>query len=212
MTSTPQAYPLSWPDGWKRTPPASRRNGKFQRYKRALTIADARTRLTDELDRIRAVEVTLSTNVELRADGAPRSDRREPDDPGVAVYFRMPGNRPVALACDHYLTVADNIAALAAVVEAKRAILRHGVVTAEQEFRGYLRLPPPITAGPPWREVLGMAELQGDLPKAAVLDIAEGVFRRLSRSAHPDQPGGSGDAQARLNRAIEDARKELGNG
>lgn len=201
MTDTPSAYPLAWPaQGWTRHSPSARRYGQFRHQGKHITIEVARRRLADELAMMGARQITLSTNIELRADGHPRSDRRAPTDPGVAVYFRV-AQQPIVLACDRYDSVAANIAALAAVIEAKRAILRHGVVSAEQEFRGYAALPAPET----WREVLGV-------PPNATLAQAEAQWKALAKLAHPDVLTGSHDAITRLNSAIAAARKELGNG
>jgi hypothetical protein len=41
------------------------------------------------------------------------------------------------------------------------------------------------------------------------LGVVEDMYRRLARERHPDN-GGSHDAMAELNRAIEEARKALG--
>jgi hypothetical protein len=121
------AYPLQWPVGWKRIPAHHRQRAKFAKVNtdhhpqigtwksvQELTVADALRRLFRELDLLSASNCVVSTNVETRADGLPRSDRRAPDDPGVAVYFQLHGKDRV-LACDKWDRVADNIAAIAAV-------------------------------------------------------------------------------------------------
>ena len=109
-------------------------------------MTDARERLADELDRLGARYVVLSTNMELRLDGQPRAGQSEPADPGVCVYFQLK-DRPTVLPCDRYTTVAGNMAAIAAHIEATRAIERHGVGTLEQMFTGFqaLRGPGPKT-------------------------------------------------------------------
>jgi hypothetical protein len=84
-----QAYPLQWPQGRPRT--ASPRTGRFSKTTRTrqgwdqkveLTVADAVGRLQDEIDRLGARQYVLSTNLELRLDGLPRSSQAEPRDPG----------------------------------------------------------------------------------------------------------------------------------
>lgn len=124
------AYPLLWPEGHPRHAPAQRKPGKFHRTERVyssggaynrkidMTIAAALARLQDELDRIHARYVVVSSSVDLRLDGLPRSGAREPDDPAVAVYFQLDG-RPHCLPCDTYTTVAANIAAVAALDRAR---------------------------------------------------------------------------------------------
>src|SRR5690606_37528542 len=116
-------------------------------------IADANQRLQAELDRLRAKSVILSTNVELRLDGMPRSDRSPPADPGVALYLRLNG-RDTVLACDKWDRVADNIVAIAKHIEALRGQDRWGVGTLEQAFAGYQALPAPEQ----WWQVLGISE------------------------------------------------------
>lgn len=191
------AYPLSWPEGWPRTPVYRRTPSRFSKAGRDLTVADARTRLADELDRLGARNTILSTHIVLRADGLPRSGQSEPSDPGAAIYFTVKGT-PTVMACDRYTRVADNIAALAATIEAKRAAIRHGVVTVEQEFRGYAALPPPV-APDDWRAALG---------NPTTLAEAESAYRERMRAAHPDA-GGSHARAAALNAAIAKAREVL---
>lgn len=202
-----QAYPLQWPLGRPRKAPSARKASTFGKvgprdYKVALTLADARGRLQAELDSLRAKSVVLSTNVELRLDGLPRSGQPEPADPGAAVYFDL-GGKPHVLACDTYQRIADNIAALAAHIEATRKIERHGVATAAEMFAGFQALPAPGST--PWWQVL-----QVD-PTATRAQI-EAAFRRLAQDRHPDRPGGSHDMMADLNRARAAGLKERADG
>lgn len=83
-----QAYPLCWPDGWVRTRPQNRRfNNPWKKGSGAY-----RDELIDELERLGAIELVISTNVPLTIRGLPRADF-SPPDPGVAVFFkRKPRN------------------------------------------------------------------------------------------------------------------------
>src|SRR3954469_1207873 len=157
-------------------------------------------RLFREIDILSASSGVVSTNVETRADGMPRSDRRVPDDPGVAVYFKLHGKDRV-LACDKWDRVADNIAAIAAHIDAIRRQDRYGVGTLDQAFAGYSALPPPGSSSSirPWHEVLG-------LRAHASLAEAETEYRRRAKVAHPDN-GGSAERMAELNAAIAEARQ-----
>lgn len=198
--------PLAWPIGWTRHT-GLRARAKFGRQtttgawrsKQGLTAAQAIERLRLELDRLGARDVVLSTNLQVRLDGWPRSDQRQPQDPGAAVYFTL-RHQDRCLACDRWDRVEDNIAAIAAHVEALRGIDRWGVGTIDQAFRGYTALPAPATAEEWWR-VLGV-------PLNATLDRAEEAFRRLAFDQHPDR-GGSHDEMTRLTAAREAARKAL---
>lgn len=191
-----QAFPLQWPTGWPRA--KQRRGAAFgerdhRGWKKSATIATARDRLQRELDLLGAVNPVLSTNVELRIDGQPRSDRRDPDDPGVAVYFTL-NRKPTTLACDRWDRVADNIIALAKHIEALRGIGRWGVGTADQVFAGYQALPAPEQ----WWQVLGVAAT------ASIAEI-DAAWRKLAPHAHPDRDG-SDAAMARLNVARDAGR------
>ena len=207
--SEQQRYPLAWPVGWKRTPATERQRAAFAKTltvpgdalrlasKRTvpLTIADAARRLEGELERLGATEPVLSTNQPLRLDGTPRSDLREPADPGAAVYFRLKG-KPRCLACDRWTRVADNVAAVAQHIDALRRIERYGVGTMDQAFAGYAALPP---SPADWWIVL---QVSPDATSAQVDD----AYRRLARASHPDS-GGSHDQMARLNAARDAARQ-----
>lgn len=179
-------YPLEWPAGWRRA--ANRVYSAFRSKSsgslRPLTVYQAIARLEDELRRLKARNVTISTNVRLRQDGIPRSDEAEPRDPGAAVYFSFRGKATV-FACDRYTRVADNIAAIAAHVEALRAIERYGVGSLDQALAGYKALPADTAAD--WRKVLGF--VAGPVTSADV----QRAFKERSLLCHPDRfPGDSG--------------------
>lgn len=194
---TPARYPLQWPSGWRRAP--YRRNGKFTKEGRPINVADASRRLERELERLGAERPVLSTNVELRMDGRPRSDQN-PGDPGAAVYFAYAGKATV-FACDTYHAVADNIAAIAAHCEALRAIDRYGVGNIEQALAGYRALP--ASAGS-WFIVLEF----NDPPK--VWAVVEARYKSLARVHHPDVAGGNTETMAKINAAYDTARQEFG--
>lgn len=217
-----EAYPLSWPEGWKRTAPASRRRAAFNRKEtqystnqatgerrswqqtKDLSIADAVQRILRELSAmgIPSERAIISTNVEPRLDGLPRSGR-EPQDPGAAVYWEVQrGKVQRCMAIDMYDRVADNLAAIAATLAAMRAIERHGGATIlDRAFLGFAALSE--KASQPWREVLG---IEG----AATLDLVESRFRTLVKVHHPDQ-GGEKERETfeRIVQAREAARMEL---
>ncbi|HEX3863557.1 MAG TPA: hypothetical protein VHY35_17880 [Stellaceae bacterium] len=209
MADAATPFPLAWPQGRERRLSSLRRDGKFKTGGRgnglqSLTVAEALQRLQRELDMVRARFAVISTNLEPRLDGRPRSGQSEPNDPGVALYFQL-ADKPHCMPCDTYKRVADNIAAIAAHIEATRAIERHGVATVAEMFSGFAALPSPDQERS-WREVL---ELHRE--STVTLTIAEAAYRRLARKRHPDQ-GGDNTLMAELNRARDDARRELGDG
>ena len=190
----PSAYPLAWPAGKPRTSPNHRKTGKFNSAGRAMTNATAADRVEAELDRLGAVYGLISSNVEVTLSGRPRSGQRVPDDPGVCVYFQLKG-KPYAMACDRYTTVADNLAAIAAHIDATRAIDRHGVASAAETLTVFQALPSPPSC---W-EILGVAPGAGE---AAV----EAAYRAQAKVAHPDS-GGSTAQMAALNAARDAAKR-----
>lgn len=219
-----QRYPLTWPTGWKRTPPNERgaapfakslagerkeqtwQDGRWQEVTKKvrrsveLNSGDAAERLEYQLNALGATDAILSTNQKLRLDGRPTVRDGEPSDPGAAVYFRLK-QRDLCLACDRWNRVADNIAALAAHIDAIRRQDRYGVGSLDQAFAGYAALP---AKGSTWRTTLGF-------PPDAVVTVAdvELAFRARARTAHPDVEGGSHDAMTSLTSAKTEALSEL---
>lgn len=193
------ASPLAWPAGRPRTAAGRRQPGAFRSTvglgTKSIVVADALGRLPPLMRQIGATSPVLTSGLELRLDGRARSGQRTLADPGAALYFQHRA-KPVALSCDRYQTVAANIAAIAAHLDAARTIERHGVGTLEQMFAGFAALPSP--AG--WRDVLG---------HPATLAEAEAAFRDRARSAHPDA-GGSHERMTQLNQARADARRAFG--
>lgn len=198
---SPSAYPLTWPAGKPRTPTNQRKDGKFKSNGRAMTNAAAADRVEAELARLGAIYALISSNVEVTLSGRPRSGLRSPDDPGVCVYFQL-ARKPYAMACDRYRTVADNLAAIAAHIDATRAIARHGVASAAETLQAFQALPSSdAVVIRHWWEVLGV-------PRRPALSEIDAAYRRLAAARHPDR-GGSDAAMAELNAARDAAKRAL---
>jgi hypothetical protein len=214
-----ESYPLYWPEGWKRTPSAQRVYGHFNKKerqysstpgipswdrKRDLTVADGVQRILDQLGKmgVEKQDVIISTNVRTRLDGMPRSGEREPEDPGAAAYWQFPGEPTRCMAVDRYTTVADNLAAIAATLDAMRAIERHGgAEILNRTFKGFAALPE--KASSPWREILGFG------PEVPIdTDTLDSRFRELVQQHHPDR-GGDPEKFQSVIEARSQARKEL---
>lgn len=201
---TINAHPLSWPTGWKRTEPARQREAKFSKYDKRLTLTQGLERVLAELERmgIDKQDVIVSTNVRTRLDGMPRSGEPEPEDHGAAVYWREWNDARRVMAIDIYNKVADNLAAIAATLEAMRAIERHGgAAILERAFTGFTALPAP-TAARDWWDVLGVY-------RSATANQISTAYRTLASKHHPDK-GGSAEKMAELNQARDAALKECG--
>jgi len=223
MTEPIKAYPLAWPVGWRRTPPYRRRRAQFRKTrpvyrdgqlayhtKDDISVADAVERVRTELGRMGISDdwMVISTNLELRLDGLPRSGQRMPADPGAAVYWVDRAVSTTAQRCmavDMYDRVEHNLAAIAATLEAMRAIERHGgAEILNRAFTGFTALPPPMAAQRPWREVFGYT------PEASPDEARVKLAYRVARSkAHPDK-GGTQEAFLAVEAAYQAAARELG--
>jgi hypothetical protein len=206
-----EAYPLSWPPGWKRTLPAQRRQSSYK-----VDLAKARDELVHEVELmgVRRHDIVLSSNVPTRGDGLLYAKWREPDDPGVAVYWsksrwdkntRTERFEQRVIACDKWRTVRENVRALGLAVEALRMLERTGSSEIlDRAFSGFVpELPGKVEED--WRSVLGFKGIH-----VTVEDVNE-RYRELSLEAHPDR-GGDHDAMVRLNAARDAALKFMGIG
>ena len=189
-----EAYPLYWPEGWKRS--RYRVRSKFK-----TGFGAARNLLFAELGRLGASKVILSTAIPLRSDGLPRANMR-PDggDVGVAVYFERKG-KSMVFACDKYDRSEDNIYAIAKTIDAMRGIERWGASDMmERAFAGFKALESE-TKGDSWWSVLGCSATD---PMEAV----DAAYRRKIKEVHPDA-GGSHEEMSRVNLARDQARGRL---
>lgn len=201
------AYPLSWPAGWSRS--KFRKAAQFTTYKRRLDVSDGANRVFGELEKLKVKlpDVVISTNIKpgLGSRSLTRAD--QVTDPGAAVYWNDKQGRPRVMAIDIYDRVADNLAAIAATLEALRAIERHGgAEILERAFTGFTALPAPDHQRT-WREVLGVASLPGN--KAEARESVETAYRRLRSLHHPDK-GGDAAAFSAVQAAYDQAITELG--
>lgn len=204
---TAEAYPLAWPVGRARTSPGYRESANF-----TVSLAKARDNIVREVVLLAGgrygpdPHVVISSNLALRRDGLPLASQRQPDDPGVAVYFAYK-KRQMSFACDRWQKIEHNMQAIAKTIEALRGIARWGTGDMlEAAFSGFTALPPPSAAAPAqgrlqhWRDVFGTAvQNREQLQK---------VYRRLAAAHHPDR-GGDASLMAELNRARSEALQEL---
>lgn len=208
------AYPLQWPAGWPRTRADAMKIGKFGTQKKrpgqtwlsteSITVAEATKRVLLELERmsVSRQDVVISTNLQLRRDGLPLSAQRKVQDVGAAVYWSSRGSEPRVMAIDQYTTVEDNLAAIAATLDAMRAIERHGgAQILDRAFTGFAALPAPMTKRH-WRDVLSIGADIYDMT------VVKYQYRRFAREVHPDR-GGSDTAMSELNVALAEAEREL---
>lgn len=187
------AHPLQWPTGWPRTPDPKRSRARFHRReerrteygsyrtKALTTVSNARDEVFEELRRLGARNVVISTNIELRRDGLPYSGRKDPDDPGVAVYFTLDGKER-CIPCDKWNRVADNLTAVARTIDALRGVERWGAKSmVDAAFSGFKALPE-SAGGTPWWDTLGV-------PSYASSEEIRAAYKRRAMETHPDRGG-----------------------
>lgn len=206
--------PLQWPHGRARRPADERRRATFSKGGRALSLNQALARLHAEVDRYTRLHqpyraqpdlVVVTTNYRTRKDGQLHAGATDPADPAVCVYFTLDGV-DLALPCDTFDRVADNVAAVAGHIEADRAQERYGVATVRQRYASFLALPAAGEgSGRAWWEVLGVS--RNVVP--ADFEEVQGAYRRLLHTVHPDKPGGSRAAYDEVRSAWEQARALL---
>lgn len=219
-------FPLQWPEGMSRTPPALRERSRF-----TVTVFEAVLDLKRELDLMGACNVVITCNLPTRQDGLPYSTA-SCDDPGVSVWFVHNGLERV-FACDRWDKPAANLRSIGLTIQSLRGIERWGSAgMVTQAFSGFAVLPPteqethPQPATPRkrnWREVFRNVD-SGIRPRIDIdrvgkrshayvrrLALAEvnARHRQAIRIAHPDAGGGDIIA-AELNAARDEAEAELG--
>jgi len=199
MSAPKEAYPLNWPAGWRRTESWRRTNALFRDGNGAsagrIHVGQGTNRILRELRAFGVSQdtVVISSHLRLRTDGLPYATQATANlDPGVAVYW-TDGKRQRCIAVDRYSRLADNMAAIAATLDAMRAIERHGgAEILDRAFTGFIALPAPEQ----WFQVLGV----GANASREEIDTA---FRRKAMESHPDRGGDDVD-MARLNQARAD--------
>ena len=200
MNTDIEAFPLQWPIGWPHTDPARRQRSRFD-----TSLAAARDGIVEELRLMGSPRhrVVISTNVELRRDGLPYANRRQPDDPGAAVYF-LRGGKQQCIACDRWDRVEDNLQAIRKTIDALRGLERWGSsAIVDAAFQGFAALPSGDDATG-WWTVLGVA-------RDAPLDIVKQTYRARLMATHPDR-GGDVEQYHRLQTAWKQFIAERGPG
>ena len=183
------AFPLSWPSGWKRTERGRRTRARYE-----VSFAQARDALLHSLRLLGARDVVISSNVPVKRNGMPYANPSEPDDSGVAVYWTRKGH-PQVMACDCWIHIRSNLRAIGLTIDAMRQMQRAGASDLlDRAFAGFTALP--MDAGhTDWRVVLELenvvdiAQFEGSDDKPFLRTCIREAFRRLARTCHPDTGG-----------------------
>lgn len=196
-----EPFPLSWPEGWTRT--------KWRKHARfSASFTRARNDVYAELKRIFGANISITSNVSLNHRGVPDGRTATPSDPGVAVWWQEKGGVERVIACDKWLTPAENLQAIVKTLEALRGIDRWGASQiVERAFAGFTALP----AGgethkePDWWEVLDInPSIFEALTGEQLLFVVKGNYKKLSAITHPDH-GGSSEQMTAISVAYERA-------
>lgn len=188
-----QMNDLDWPPGYDRTPSDDR-----EPYPGNITVSHKKAfqSIKTELARWGAVHdrtETATTHYANDPDIPHKSS--DPDDPGVAVYFRREGEHAdsgYAIACDRWDSLRDNARAIALYVKRKRLAERCGVATAESEF-STAALPSgeedeDVVVAGAGRGAQAPHEVLGVRPDAPAA-VVRGAARSLKAEHHPDSGG-----------------------
>ena len=141
----------------------------------------------EELERCGVLpeHIVISTNLKVRkSDGLPASGQKTPDDPGVAVYFTLV-DKQQCVPVDTYTKIEQNMAAVAAVLSALRALERHGSGLMEAAFTGFEALPDPARDEQPHWAVIFDLQPGADYTYSQV----EEIYKRYRSKHHPDKGG-----------------------
>lgn len=188
------AYPLLWPVGWQRT-----KYPDYSRFNESTVFRESRN-VQDELSRLGASDVIISSNMPRNMDGSISSRKIRLNDTGVAVYFKMNGEDR-CVPSDKYVTIEDNLHAVYLTIQALRGLERWGTGQIMQAaFRGFAALPETATASNKraWHEVL-------QVTSNASPEMIRAAYKVMAMKTHPDQGGSIAAFQE-----VQDAYKESG--
>lgn len=208
--------PLSGWDG-TRTPADQRRS----RWTFKASWSSTLELLERELAYLDAGDVVLEVDIreqDLRLDGSPRANAREPQDPAVRLSFESK-HGPLIYQCDSVDFWQHNVRSIALGLEALRAVDRYGITRRAEQYTGWRQIgggPAIVTDAPMTRAAaaetlarysIGYANPSGDALAAetrAILDNPSRLTtaaRLAQRSAHPDT-GGTAEAFQKVQAAI----------
>lgn len=200
--------PLVWTG--PRTPVEQRRS----RWTFKASWQDTLTKLDTELYYLDASAAVIEADFrerDIRRDGLPRGDARQPDFPGVKISFNTPHLGRLQYETDTHEFWQHNVRGIALGLEALRAVDRYGITSGQQQYTGFRAIGAGATAMPPRpmsrqdaaQFIATHADPVGGGRPAIVEQLLAGnlaAYKPAARRLHPDA-GGSTELFQRLQEA-----------
>jgi hypothetical protein len=168
MSATFRALPV-WPY------PTTPRDQRRSRYTFKASWADTLAKLQDEIRWLDGSNVVIGAGVreaDIRKDGYPRAEARQPSHPGVEISFDSIHGRLV-YSTDVCELWQHNVRSIALGLEALRAVDRYGISARGQQYAGWAQIGP---GGP-------------DAERGRRLVEQHGGIRAALMATHPDHAG-----------------------
>jgi hypothetical protein len=165
--------------------------------------------LARELDHLSAKSIVIEADFaerDIRLDGMPRANARNPSHPGIRIAFDSK-HGPLIYATDSCEDWQHNVRSIALGLEALRAVDRYGITHRAEQYTGWKA----ITDGSPThhatpvmsaREAAEFMGPHGDvIPETLLLrgptlrHSIDVIYKRAARKLHPDAGGDDGDFQ-----------------
>lgn len=181
-------HPLQFPMGRERI-----QNPERSKFKPG-TIVDESQSIYRQIELMGGTDIIISSNMQYKADGMPYY-RQSVSDTGVAVYFKNANGEEQCIPCDSWISLEENMRAIAKTIEAMRGIERWGgKALMNAAFSGFKALPSAIITPPPDREKRPWWVVLG-VDRSADAPTVKQAYRRAQGTAHPDAGGTAYDFQ-----------------
>lgn len=190
--------PLQWTAA---TTPA---DGRRSRYTFKASWPSTLSLLDRELGYLDAENLIIQADFlerDLRLDGMPKANARQPDFPGVRILFDSK-HGPLVYETDAYEFWQHNVRAIALALEALRAVDRYGVTHRAEQYKGWKAIESGggLTTSEQARRTLRRL---GGVDDGFHSDMA--LYRAAVKTTHPDQGGSREDWDL-----VQKAREVLG--
>lgn len=180
--------------------------------------SDTIDKLDTEIYYLSGSELVLEADFreqDLRIDGLPRANARQPEFPGIKISFNTPRLGRLEYATDTHTFWQHNVRAIALSLEALRAVDRYGTTSGRQQYTGFKAIgSAPSSLDSRRQAATFIAEHSAAVGTSisreadtilAAPDMAITAARRAAKRLHPDA-GGS----AELFRQLQEAKAVLG--